>query len=497
MPSTTSSPGSAARSTALESVEFEALNQLASQIDTTVPKPAGDNPSAVSLLVFNPHPVPYTGPLELESALDYRPIWKYSTKENPPANLPVRVTGPNGRDIPFQPIETEHHAMIPIAWRKRIVIDASLPAFGWNVIQMAYDEESGSTGYTPKENEPVAASSSEIAINNESFAITAGQDGVQIHHDGKPLLPAPGLQVITVEDPWGSWGGMAEEADSIDLSTVRNTWRVTQSKVLESGPLRAALWVRFEAGCSRLDLTFRVSPNDRAVRVAARLFLNERSARVKLVIPFGDRAEFDVPGGSVTRGPCGEVPGSRWVKIFRNKSRRNGHEILGFASDALYNFDARDGVFCATIARATRYADDIVTPPDAEPWRPAVDAGELKFNFLFTLDEKRLPILARELEQPPVALLVPPHKGKLPRSGSLGSLSPETVQILAFKCAEDGKSLILRLRQTAGRSVSPKLKLNGKSFKLSRLSAYGIATIRLTSRRTGWTATVSDITERS
>ena len=61
-------------------MEFDALNELAARIDTRVDQPKGDNPSAVSLLVFNPHPFAFRGPLELEAALDYRPIWKYTRR---------------------------------------------------------------------------------------------------------------------------------------------------------------------------------------------------------------------------------------------------------------------------------------------------------------------------------------------------------------------------------------------------------------------------------
>ena len=65
-----------------------------------------------------------------------------------------------------------------------------------------------------------------------------------------------------------------------------------------------------------------------AVDVAARVLWDERAARLKLVMPGADRAEFEVPGGTVERGPCGEVPGGRWVRADGRRGR------FGFASDA-------------------------------------------------------------------------------------------------------------------------------------------------------------------
>jgi alpha-mannosidase len=51
-----------------------------------------------------------------------------------------------------------------------------------------------------------------------------------------------------------------------------------------------------EAGNSRLDLMIHCSHARECVEIDARVFWNERSARLKLVMPAGDRAEFQVPG---------------------------------------------------------------------------------------------------------------------------------------------------------------------------------------------------------
>mgnify|MGYP003343287135 CR=1 FL=1 len=82
---------------------------------------------------------------------------------------------------------------------------------------------------------------------------------------------------------------------------------------------------------------------------------------------------------------------------------------MGFASDALYNFDSVKGEFRATVVRASRYANDVETPATAEPWRPAVDCGELKFRFLITGAKADLPRLAAELEQTPVVQIGRAH----------------------------------------------------------------------------------------
>ena len=214
-------------------VEFAALNSLASRIDTTVHVPHGDMPSGVALLVWNPHPYPFRGPIELEASLDYRPIWKYHKNVDA---LPVRLTAPDGSDVPYQLVDTEHHSMTELAWRKRAIVDAQLPPFGWNVFEMAYDEHADLALLST---DVAARNNNEITNGVYTVRAAVGSPGIEITRYGQKIFDAHGLGAITVEDPWGSWGGMAEEKESLDLSTVRHQWTIKDVHILERGPLRA------------------------------------------------------------------------------------------------------------------------------------------------------------------------------------------------------------------------------------------------------------------
>jgi alpha-mannosidase len=185
----------------------------------------------------------------------------------------------------------------------------------------------------------------------------------------------------------------------------------------------------------------------------------------------GMEAEFDVPGGRITRGPMGEVPGGRWVRTAN----------FGFASDALYNFDLKDGMLRTTIVRACRYGDDVQTARDETPWLPAVDAGELKFRFLLAPPDDDLPRLARELEEPVVHSAAPGRvkKGMLPRTGSLLALAPVSLRMLALKPAEDGRGFILRVQETTARKVKGRVTWLGQSVDLGSIAASEIATWRI------------------
>lgn len=273
---------------------------------------------------------------------------------------------------------------------------------------------------------------------------------------------------------------MEEEPDSFLLKNLRESWAITEVELLEQGPERAALWVRFAGKNSRIDLTFHVARDRDAVDVSARMLLDDRSARLKLVFPAGDQVDYEVPGSAVHRGPAGEVPGARWARVHAGKKNCG----MGFASDALYNFDSENGEFRATVARASRYANDVNTPAKDDLWRPAVDCGELKFRFLISDAGADLPRLAATLEQPPVVLAVAPQRGRLKRQGSLMELTPACVRLLALQRTKGG--LLIRAQAAPGHPAAVSAKWLGKKIVLGPLAGGEIGTWKLRPSKTGW-----------
>ena len=472
---------------AARGAEFDALNRLARRVDTCVSRPAPHRPSGVPALVWNPHPFPFRGHVEVEACLDYRPLFGYQGR---PGEVPLRVLGPRGAALPFQEIAVEHRSLGDLPWRKRVLVPVSVPACGWSVLELGWVEGAR----RPRPQSPVwgTETAASASIGNGPYRVRArrGRKGVEIFHQGRPLLGGAGLTATVFDDPWGSWGGMKEEPASFHLAAVREAWRVTGVHLLESGPERAALWARLEGKRSRIDLVFSTRRDRPAVDVQARVFWAERSARLKLEFPVGARAaaaaEFEVPGATVRRGPCGEVPGGRWVAA---GSR------FAFASDAVYGFDCRDGAVRATVARASRYADDVVVPAGDVPWVPATDVGELKFRFLVTADVAAIGRLSRELEQPPVVHPAVPGKGDLPRNGSAAELRPASLRLLALKRAEDGSGFVVRVQAPAGRPVRARLRWLGRELDLGPLAGGRIGSWKLVPRGAGWRAVPVDLAE--
>jgi alpha-mannosidase len=455
-----------------QKARFHALNRLAAQIDTRVPAaPAPDKPLDVPHLVWNPLPRPVTAWVELESPLDYRPDFKVSAAVG---SLPLRLAGPRGEKPAFQEIPTEHLSMRNGAWRKRVVFQTQLPALGWKVFRMGREE--GAPGNKiPKTPEACAAGGGKLPfIRNRLWKIQVHASGrVRVTRGNRPFLGKTGLMdVLVFEDIWGSWGGMLEEKDSYKLEKIQENWKVAASTVLENGPEQAVLWTRWRGKRSWLQLTFTLRRGEDAVQVAGRMLWNERSARLKLAFPSSGPLEMQVPASYARRGQPGHLPCGRW---FRRGSRQKG---MAFLSDVLSDVDTTPDRVHVTVARASRYADDVPTPAGKDPWLPATDCGELKFRFCLAPYADDLERRAEELLHPPVTLPLPPHPGPLGPSGSLGELRPSQVSLLAARPAPGGK-LMIRVQNRSDQTVQAKLVLAGKTHKLGTLKKYEIKTLTL------------------
>jgi alpha-mannosidase len=482
-------------------LELDAVNTLAARIDTSVPAVAGDMPTAIPFLVWNPQAQPFRGHIELEGHIDYRPVAKYNNKV---WEVPLEVRGADRQALPFQDVDTEHRAMVGLPLRKRVVVPVELPPLGWSVVTLGYVENPE----VPMPANPVRADTGPgglASIANGIFRIAAkpGDPGIAILKHGEPLFPAPGLGAAVYEDPYGAWGGLAEEPDSLTLPLLRDRWVVTKVELREAGRERGCLWVRLASrsgGASRLDLTIQLYRERAAVDIGLRVFWDQRSARLRLLMPGAESATFETIAGTSVRGAVGEVPALRWARVQGGAHVKGSG--FGFASDALSSFSLLGGDFTATVVRASRYADDVKTAPDEVPWRPAVDCGELLCRLVITGEDADLPRLAGELTQPPQIQTIAPHpaprKDALPRSGSLAVIAPASLALLALKPAADGKGLILRVQEIAGAEAKASVTLFGQTVKLGKVKAHAIASWRLRfAKRGGWSATACDLLEQA
>ncbi len=382
-----------------------ALTALAAKLKPAVPAaPSPHHPQAVPFVVWNPLDRPWSGLVEIEVGLDYRPLFGTPDPE-------IRVLGPKGSAQPFQTLPVGHNFMPALAWRRRIVTPVSLPALGAGIV---------SIGWVPGHRAPSLSAANRPAfargtssIGNGWFLVSAkpGADSLSVRaasqEGASPAAWLPALSLVTVEDQWGPWGGHYNEPGSTHLNTVRHRWLVTSATITESGQLRSSLTVKLlsESGRSEAELVFQLETGRRAVNVAARIFWHEENARLKLRFPVAAKQmEVEVPGGSVVRGEVGEGPGIGWVSAQENRVP------FAFTSDALSDFDVHQGAVQATVLRSSRYTQS--EPVDATPAirGPVIDRGEYRFRFVLTNAPKTIAGLTEELRLPPAVQMTWPRK---------------------------------------------------------------------------------------
>ncbi|MFP4088931.1 MAG: glycosyl hydrolase-related protein [Cyclobacteriaceae bacterium] len=104
-------------------------------------------------------------------------------------------------------------------------------------------------------------------------------------------------------------------------------------------------------------------------------------------------------------------------------------------------------------------------------------AGDMLFRYAITSHEGPYePSKAHQQHDQAVHPLVPvvikgPQKGNLSPSFSFVEIDQPNVELLTMKAAEDGSGLVLRFRETAGRSAAAKVKLNKIDFKSAEVSS--------------------------
>jgi alpha-mannosidase len=449
---------------------FAALNQLASNIDATVPPARGaDLPTDVPILVWNGLPRDFHGLVELEAPLDYRPIWEYRHRKS---EIPVVAFDAEDRPLPLQKIATEHSSMEDVPWRARIVAELSIPAFGWTVVRMGYRNKALAHRGKPAV-KTTSGRSTSISDHTWKVAVENGQ--LRIRKDGANFFTGNrNMEIRVLDDPWGSWGGMLEERKSFNHEDIRETWKLDHHEILEAGPMRAKLFTRWKGKNSWLDLTFSLS-NSGSLHVSGRMLLNERSVRVKIAFPMRGDVTYDMPGGAFAREAEGQVPGARWV------TRRQGERVSGFASNAFSDFDATASELGVTLARASRYANDTKTRSNERLWLPATDCGELKFQFCLFGAESDPEAIADSLQYAPVATIVPAASGTWKREGSLATLSPESVLKL-LSCEQlTERKMRLRVQNLSERVANVKFRLGrAKAVDLGKLPPRAIRIFTLT-----------------
>jgi alpha-mannosidase len=449
--------------------------------------PAGDG--EIPILVYNPHPYPVTGPLEVEL--------QPAEPNELGGFLAARVRTRAGREAPCQ-VEKEA-STLSLDWRKKVVFRAELEPGVMNRFACRLEREPDRPGPKP----PPRGRSIRIRTAWGEVAIGVGNGLVEsLRFGGDEFLGRQSFQPVVRAanaDPWGmGLRGFRQTAGRFRLMTGRTAAWLTAAgdetvapvRVVEDGPVRTVVESLFVHGHSYICQRYKICRTDPEVELETRVLWNEKDRMLKLRVPtswpdsvclgqvvFG-REELAANGD--------ESVSQKWQAVV---SRGRGL-ALTVINDRTYGSDFLNGELRLSLLRSAAYAAD---PGSLERLRsgdrfiPRQDQGEHVFRFWIRGGpaEERLAAVDREAlarNEVPMALsFFPPGTGRKCRAAAV--LEGEAVQMTALKKAEDGDDLVIRLFEPTGRPRTAILSLPWAEARTEvRLEAFEIKTLRYEAR---------------
>jgi alpha-mannosidase len=393
---------------ATEKIADKGLRNLAARLDRTGP--------GRPLVVFNPLGWARGGIVEIDVPKG-----------------PVAIESESGEELPLQR-----------AGKRLLVAARELPSMGaavWRVLRRRPRRTANTLKFSTRllENDLVRVRLDARGLLSSVFDKRAGRE----------LLPrgarANVLQLFE-DRPTGA------DAWNIDHGTLEAAHEITaleSARVMERGPVRAAVRLVRRFGKSRVEQDVRLAAGSAVIEFATRVNWRESEKLLKAAFPLdlvAERFTSEIQFGAVERPTTRntswqrakfEVCAHRWTDLSEPDF---GASLL---NDCKYGCDCEGGTLRITLLKAASNPD------------PNADRGEQEFAYALlphagTWREGLTVRAGLEMNVPPRALLAPRGRGGLGRSHSFMSMNVPNVIVETVKRAEKSEAIVLRLYEAHG-----------------------------------------------
>ncbi|HEV8204106.1 MAG TPA: glycoside hydrolase family 38 C-terminal domain-containing protein [Pyrinomonadaceae bacterium] len=357
------------------------------------------------------------------------------------ATGPVRVFGPDGREVPSQ-----------VIGGTKLLFLAKAPSVGYAV----YDIQPGTS--TTRATLKVTPTS----LENHRYRIRLNADGdVSSIFDkqiNRELLTAPIRLAIKNDTPaqWPAWNMDWADQQKPPRSYVSGK---TQVRVVEDGPVRVAVEVVRETEGSKFRQTVRLSAGNAGNRVEFSNGIDWHTSNANLKATFlltaaNDKATYNWDIGTIERGNNDErkfeVPSHQWFDL----TDRSGTFGVTILSDCKYGSDKPDD----KTLRLTLLRTPGIAPRAGYADQSSQDWGrhEIIYGLASHAGDWRSAQTdwqAQRLNQPLIAFETSKHPGRLGKELSILRVSNSRVRVLALKKAEDSDEVIVRIVELDGRGA--------------------------------------------
>jgi alpha-mannosidase len=193
------------------------------------------------------------------------------------------------------------------------------------------------------------------------------------------------------------------------------------------------------------------------IEVECELDMHEKHRMLKLCFPTAGKVDVaEIPYGSIERRMCGdEEPCQNWVAM-------QGEDCgLAMLNDGKYSYSAIDGELRMTVANTSIFADHYGQKQRDDACR-YMDMGAQRFRYALvpyggSWKDAKLSRRAAVLNRPLTAIAETYHTGALGSEMQGISIGSDSVNLGAIKRSEDGKGIILRLAESAGRAQTTRV----------------------------------------
>jgi alpha-mannosidase len=356
------------------------------------------------------------------------------------AVLQHTIIAPDGKEVPAQ--------VVPQAGGgSRVLFRAHVPSTGFAV----YIDRP-----LPSRQSPVqGATASERTLESSTLKVTVNEAGdiasIYDKFAKREVLKAPARLELQYHNPsaFPAWNMDWDDQKQPPREVVSGPARI---RVIEQGPVRAAIEVERECAGSKFVQQIRLTQGSNRVEVLNKLDWQTRERALKASFPLSSGnplATYDLQVGAIQR-PNNEpkkyeVPQHQWLDLTDPKGGY-GAAIL---NDSKYGSDKPDD----NTVRLTL----IYTPGVRAGYEDQATQDFGKHEILYAIAphgsdwrSASVPWQAKRLNQPLRPFLAPSHPGALGRYFSLVSTNSPQVEVQAVKKAEDGNELVVRLRELNG-----------------------------------------------
>jgi alpha-mannosidase len=386
-------------------------------------------------------------------------------------------------------------------WRKRVAFEAELPALGMAEYRLHLDPK----GKPPSAGVKLRQTPSEIRLSNAflSLAIDRRTGWIRSLIDrrsGRETLRGPGARLLVCDDPGDAWGTDLKDFRKVmgafkavpaketpDRAGLRDLRRLPAVRVIESGTVRTIVEAVQSFHHSQATLRFTIYARRPEIEIHLRLVWNEPRRMLKLTFPTvhetGD-CVAEIPYGHLRRSQgIGEQAHVRWVAV------ESAHGAFGIAGCGPSGHDARGGELRLSLLRSPVFSHFFHVPLPPDRMHDTMDLGEHDFDLRLRVGSRAgvpaaLADLADELTLPPSAMVhVPLNASRGPGvapNHPLVEVRGKGLSLGALKLAEDGRDLIVRVVESAGRTAKGSLRVADRRGAIPlRLGPFEIHTLRI------------------